>query len=173
MADVFRRHGVAYRTQYGARMAMAQKRAMRAIEVCRTAALGGHVSRCDHCAQERIHYNSCRNRHCPQCQGLDKATADGRHLCVLLVEGEGSLPAMINTCPTWPYILLYPRDGDGYGQARILAYHGSTFNVNAAHCHPHITPDSEYVMYTSDTTGYANIYLVEIGDVGELLELRI
>ncbi len=73
IADVFRRHGAAYRTQDGARMAMAQKRAMRAIEVCRTAALGGHVERCDHCAHERIHYNSCRNRHCPQCQGLDKA----------------------------------------------------------------------------------------------------
>ena len=80
---------------------------------------------------------------------------------------------MINTCPTWPYILLYPREGDGHGAARILAYQGSTFHVNAAHCHPHITPDSEHVMYTSDTTGYANIYLVEIGDVGELLELRI
>ena len=93
-----------------------------------------------------------------------------------LVVGDGSpvypLPAMINTCTTWPYILLYPRDGDGYGTARILAYHGSTFNVNSVHCHPHIAPDGEHVMYTSDTKGYANIYLVEIGDVGELLELR-
>jgi len=94
-----------------------------------------------------------------------------------LVVGDGSpvypLPAMINTCPTWPYILLYPRVGDGYGAARILVYHGSTFNVNAAHCHPQITPDGEHVMYTSDTTGYANIYLVEIGDVRELSELRM
>ncbi|MBT7186522.1 IS91 family transposase [Candidatus Bathyarchaeota archaeon] len=73
VADIFRRHGSAYRIRYGSQMAMAQKRAMRAIEVCRTAALGGHIERCDHCGHERIHYNSCRNRHCPQCQGLDKA----------------------------------------------------------------------------------------------------
>lgn len=73
VAQIFRRHGAAYRSRYGAKMAMVQKRAMRAIEVCRTAVLGGHVSRCDTCGHERIHYNSCRNRHCPQCQGLDKA----------------------------------------------------------------------------------------------------
>jgi hypothetical protein len=45
---------------------------MRAIEICRTAELGGHVDACDHCGLLRISYNSCRNRHCPKCQGLDK-----------------------------------------------------------------------------------------------------
>jgi hypothetical protein len=46
---------------------------MRAIEVCRTAVLGGHLEKCDHCAEERNAYNSCRNRHCPKCQGSDRA----------------------------------------------------------------------------------------------------
>src|SRR4030067_1538567 len=47
-------------------------RAMRAIEICRTAELGGHVDQCDHCGASRISYNSCRNRHCPKCQSLEK-----------------------------------------------------------------------------------------------------
>ena len=94
-----------------------------------------------------------------------------------LVVGDGSpvypLPAIVNRCTTWPYILLYAWDGEGYATARILAYHGSTFNVDPAHCHPYITPDGKYVMYTSDTSGYANIYLVEIGNVADLPELNL
>ncbi len=94
-----------------------------------------------------------------------------------LVVGDGSpvypLPAIVNRCATWPYILLYPWTDNGYATARILTYHGSTFNVNPAHCHPHITPDGQHVMYTSDTSGYANIYLVEIGDVAGLPELNL
>ena len=53
-------------------MSLEQLRAMRAIEICRTAVLGGHVEACDPCGGERICYNSCRNRHGPKCQGLDK-----------------------------------------------------------------------------------------------------
>ncbi len=49
-------------------MSLAQLKVMSAIETCRTAALGGHVERCEDCAHERIAYNSCRNRHCPKCQ---------------------------------------------------------------------------------------------------------
>jgi hypothetical protein len=70
LADIFRAHGPAYRRQH--RLSRAQRRAMRAIEVCRTAALGGHRDTCDHCGAERIAYNSCRNRHCPKCQTLAK-----------------------------------------------------------------------------------------------------
>ncbi|MBN1545710.1 MAG: IS91 family transposase [Syntrophaceae bacterium] len=70
VADIFRLHGPAYRQVHG--MPLRQLRAMRAIEVCRTAELGGHVDECDHCGQLRISYNSCRNRHCPKCQSLDK-----------------------------------------------------------------------------------------------------
>lgn len=69
VADVFRAHGPAYRRVH--EMPLRHLRAMRAIETCRTAALGGHVEECDHCRAVRISYNSCRNRHCPKCQGLD------------------------------------------------------------------------------------------------------
>ena len=70
VADIFRSHGLAYRQTH--EMSVRHLRAMRAIEVCRTAQLGGHVDECDHCGRLRISYNSCRNRHCPKCQGLDK-----------------------------------------------------------------------------------------------------
>jgi Putative transposase/Transposase zinc-binding domain len=73
VADVFRRYGEAYREQHGASLSTAQRRAMTAIELCRTAALGGHVERCDSCGHERIAYNSCRNRNCPKCQSLARA----------------------------------------------------------------------------------------------------
>lgn len=72
VADIFRECGQAYRQAHGARMPLRQHRVMRAIEICRTSALGGHVDVCDTCASIRISYNSCRNRHCPKCQSLDK-----------------------------------------------------------------------------------------------------
>src|SRR6266566_4985572 len=68
VADVFRRHGAAWRAANKAHLSLAQRRVMTAIEVCRTAALGGHVERCEDCGHTRIAYNSCRNRHCPKCQ---------------------------------------------------------------------------------------------------------
>jgi len=73
VADVFRRYGEAYREKHGASMSTAQRRVMTAIEVCRTAALGGHVEECDECGHQRIAYCSCRNRHCPKCQSLARA----------------------------------------------------------------------------------------------------
>jgi len=73
VADIFRRYGEAYRLQHGASMSPAQRRVMNAIEVCRTAALGGHLERCDQCGYERNAYNSCRDRHCPKCQCLARA----------------------------------------------------------------------------------------------------
>ena len=72
VADIFRSHGPAYREVHGHEMPLRHLRAMRAIEACRTAELGGHVEECDHCGTLRISYNSCRNRHCPKCQCLDK-----------------------------------------------------------------------------------------------------
>ena len=71
MADIFRRYGPGYRQCH--RIPRQQHRVMRAIEICRTAALGGHVERCDHCQHQRIRYNSCRNRHCPKCQSAARA----------------------------------------------------------------------------------------------------
>ncbi|MBV8914888.1 MAG: IS91 family transposase [Acetobacteraceae bacterium] len=73
VADVFRRYGEAYRERHGGSLSTAQHHAMRAIELCRTAALGGHLERCDGCGHERIAYNSCRNRNCPKCQSLARA----------------------------------------------------------------------------------------------------
>jgi hypothetical protein len=73
VADVFRRHGPAYREAHGGSMTSGQRRIMRDIEVCRTAALGGHVDECDACGHRVISYNSCRNRHCGKCQSLAKA----------------------------------------------------------------------------------------------------
>lgn len=73
VADVFRRYGQTYRQQHGASMSAAQWRVMSAIEVCRTAALGGHLERCDECGHERYAFNSCRDRHCPKCQCLARA----------------------------------------------------------------------------------------------------
>ena len=73
VAEVFRRHGAAYRQAHAGHLSQCQRRVMAAIEACRTAALGGHVEQCDDCGQVRIAYNSCRNRHCPKCQGLARA----------------------------------------------------------------------------------------------------
>jgi hypothetical protein len=73
VADIFRRYGEAYRQQHGAPLSPAQRRVMTAIEVCRTAALGGHLERCDQCGHERNAFNSCRDRHCPKCQSLARA----------------------------------------------------------------------------------------------------
>ena len=73
VADVFRRYGDAFRAELGAALSTAQRRVMTAIEQCRTAALGGHVERCDRCGHRRVWYNSCRNRHCPTCQSLARA----------------------------------------------------------------------------------------------------
>jgi predicted Zn-ribbon and HTH transcriptional regulator len=69
VADIFRSHGVAWRKANAGHVSLDQLRVMSAIERCRTTALGGHVARCEDCAYTTIAYNSCRNRHCPKCQG--------------------------------------------------------------------------------------------------------
>ena len=69
VADIFRAHGPAWRRTNAGHVGLGQLKAMSAIERCRTAAFGGHVARCEKCAHTQIAYNSCRNRHCPKCQG--------------------------------------------------------------------------------------------------------
>jgi len=69
VADIFRGHGPAWRQANAGHVSLDQLKVMSAIERCRTAALGGHVARCQDCAYTTIAYNSCRNRHCPKCQG--------------------------------------------------------------------------------------------------------
>src|SRR5258708_9751981 len=73
VADVCRRYGEAYRQEHGASLCTAQRRVLTAIEVCRTAVLGGHLEQCDHCGHQRNAYNSCPDRHCPKCQSLARA----------------------------------------------------------------------------------------------------
>ena len=69
VADIFRLHGPAWRAAQAGHLSLDQLKVMSAIESCRTAALGGHVESCQDCGHRRIAYNSCRNRHCPKCQG--------------------------------------------------------------------------------------------------------
>ena len=69
VADIFRDHGAAWRQRHARHLSLGQLKAMSAIERCRSAALGGHVLCCEGCAELQIAYNSCRNRHCPKCQG--------------------------------------------------------------------------------------------------------
>jgi hypothetical protein len=82
VADIFRAHGPAWREAQRAHLSLAQLKVMSAIEQCRSAALGGHVLRCEGCGVDQVAYNSCRNRHCPKCQSsaaqrwLDARQAD-------------------------------------------------------------------------------------------------
>ena len=73
VADVLRSYGDIYRQNHGGSLPMQHLRVMRAIEICRTAELGGHVEACTNCGVREISYNSCRNRHCPKCQSAAKA----------------------------------------------------------------------------------------------------
>ena len=73
VADIFRRHGEVFRRSHGAHLGRIERRIMAAIEACRTPVLGGHVEQCGDCGLVRCAYNSCRNRHCPKCQGLARA----------------------------------------------------------------------------------------------------
>ena len=73
VADVFRRHGAAFLRDHAAHLGRVERRVITAIQTCRTSALGGHVEECGDCGLVRHAYNSCRNRHCPKCQGLARA----------------------------------------------------------------------------------------------------
>jgi hypothetical protein len=73
LGDIFRLHGPAYLTRFGASLSREQKQALRAIAACRTAALGGYIEQCDQCGYRKISYCSCRNRHCPKCHGQARA----------------------------------------------------------------------------------------------------
>jgi hypothetical protein len=87
VADIFRVHGPAWRTAQRGHLSLAQLKVMSAIEQCRSAALGGHVLRCEGCGTDQIAYNSCRNRHCPKCQSsAAKRWLDARQADLLPVE---------------------------------------------------------------------------------------
>ena len=70
VGEIFRLFGQEYERRYP--MTSSQRKTLRALAVCRTAYLGGHLEACDHCGLERPHYDSCRNGNCPKCQGIDR-----------------------------------------------------------------------------------------------------
>jgi hypothetical protein len=87
VADIFRVHGSAWRDAQRGHLSLAQLKVMSVITQCRTAALGGHVLRCDGCGVDQVSYNSCRNRHCPKCQSsAAKRWLDARQADLLPVE---------------------------------------------------------------------------------------
>ena len=85
LADVFRQYGESYQRTH--RISASQQKVIRAVSVCRTQELGGHLDRCEACGFERPAYNSCRNRHCPKCQSLAKAQWLEKQTCELLPVG--------------------------------------------------------------------------------------
>ncbi len=107
VADIFRAHGAEYLHTH--RVTEAQRRVLRAIVQCRTAALGGHIEECDTCGAERIAYNSCRDRHCPKCQRLKQAVwVEERVADLLPIEYYHlvfTLPHELNELARW-----YPRE---------------------------------------------------------------
>jgi hypothetical protein len=89
VGDIFRAHGEAYRKSHA--LNALQRKAMRAIETCRTPVLGGRVDVCEQCGEAQVVYHSCRNRHCPTCQSLQQARwIEGRMRRLLPTDCAGS-----------------------------------------------------------------------------------
>lgn len=109
VADIFNRYGNAYRSAHP--MPANRLRVMRAIEVCRTKELGGHVDECGHCGTKLISYNSCRNRHCPKCQFLRKEQwIEAREkdlLPIVYFHVVFTIPHLLNTLVRYNEELLY------------------------------------------------------------------
>ncbi len=97
------------------------------------------------------------------------------HFCSLdehLIAGDGTPAAIFSSQgKALPFIQLFKWDGERYAGPKALAFHRSTFNDQHAHPHPRFTPDGKYVLYTSDLTGYSNMYLAEVGDYDDLPDL--
>jgi len=111
VADIFRRHGAAWRAAQHGHLSLGQLKVMSAIEQCRSAALGGHVLCCDACAHIEVSYNSCRNRHCPKCQGAAaQRWLEARQADLLPVEYYHvvfTLPALISAIAYTNKALIY------------------------------------------------------------------
>ena len=109
VADIFRAHGAEYLQTH--RVTEGQRKVIRAILQCRTAALGGHVEECNNCGAQRIAYNSCRNRHCPKCQWLEQARWVEQQVADLLpIEYYHvifTLPQELNELARWQPRLVY------------------------------------------------------------------
>ena len=111
VADIFRAHGPAWRHAERGHFSLGQLKVMSAIEQCRSAALGGHVLRCQACAEPQIAYNSCRNRHCPKCQsGAAQRWLEARQADLLPVDYYHvvfTLPAPISAIAYYNKEVIY------------------------------------------------------------------
>lgn len=111
VADILRAHGPALRLAQASHLSLGQLKVMSAIEQCRTAALGGHVLRCQDCAQIEVAYNSCRNRHCPKCQAnAAKRWLEAREADLLPVDYYHvvfTLPAPISAIAYYNKAIVY------------------------------------------------------------------
>jgi oligogalacturonide lyase len=85
-----------------------------------------------------------------------------------MIVGDGS---GVSEAANQPFIQLFQWDGESYRGPKILAIHRSTFNGQHAHCHPRFTPGSKQILFTSDATGYSNMYLVELETFDKLPDL--
>lgn len=119
VADIFRRYGETFRQGNDDSLSTAQRRVMTAIEVCRTAALGGHREQCDQCGHQRVSYNSCRNRHCPKCQTLERAEWIGKRQAELL------------DCPYFHVVFTVPDEIAGIAFQNKEAVYGILFRTAA------------------------------------------
>src|SRR6201982_1113299 len=119
VADIFRRHCEAFRQGHAGDLGRVQRGAMSAITACRTAALGGHVEQCDDCGATRIAYNSCRNRHCPKCQGLTR------------VQWLPRPPATRRHCPKCQGLTRVQWLGDGQAELLPVPYSHVVFTLPA------------------------------------------
>jgi len=151
LADIFRQFGPGYRARQA--LSLEQRKVMRAIECCRTAALGGHVDQCERCGHQQISYNSCGNRHCPQCQGLKQLRwieARKQLLPIEYFHVVFTLPEGLNDLVRFNERVLYSLlggQGDPPGLcrqalARALGHHGS-----AAHLGSEPEPASASALY--------------------------
>jgi hypothetical protein len=138
VADIFRGHGPAWRIANAGHVSLGQLEVMSAIESCRTAALGGHVARCEDCAYTTIAYNSCRNRHCPKCQGAAAkewlAEREADLLPVPYYHVVFTLPSQIAAAETLTTIAADPKHlGARIGITSVLHTWGSALTH-----HPHV-----------------------------------
>jgi hypothetical protein len=155
VADVIRHHGEAFLRRHGGHLTGMQKRALRDLARCRTAALGGHVEGCLDCGASRIAYNSCRNRHCPKCQALTRARwleQQARHLLpveyyhvVFTLPRELADLALANPAATYDLLLRAAADTlrDAAANPKHLGARVGTLLVlhtwgQNLHHHPHV-----------------------------------
>jgi hypothetical protein len=112
VGDIFRQYGDAFKNKYGSVMIREQLRAMKAIQICRTAELGGHIEECEECGAIRISYNSCRNRHCPKCQSIPTERWLSKREADLLPIDYFHI---VFTIPDDLYLLIYSNQRAGFG----------------------------------------------------------